>query len=69
MLTHSSKFIRNLIVMLSGSVTSQVITMALYPLLSRFFTPSDFGSFALVFVSINVVGLASTGAYHQAIIV
>ncbi len=66
--TFKTDFFGNLATMLTGTIISQIITLAAMPILSRIYSPADFGSFALVFTTISVFGLISTGNYHNAII-
>ena len=62
-----SAFVRNILVVMSGTAAAQVIGFALTPIISRLFSPSDFG----VFGSFNsVAGIIAAGAtlqYTQAI--
>lgn len=50
-----------------GVVVSQIINILSYPILSRLFTPEDFGAFALFFFGMQVLGASLAGRYEQAI--
>ena len=45
----NSSLLKNFLVLLSGSVIAQAIQLALSPLLSRIFSPSEFGVFSVFF--------------------
>jgi len=40
-----SAFVKNILVVMSGSAIAQVLGFALTPIISRLFSPSDFGVF------------------------
>ncbi|AMY70567.1 oligosaccharide flippase family protein [Frigidibacter mobilis] len=50
-----------------GVVVSQAINILSYPILSRLFTPEDFGAFSLFFFGMQVLGASLAGRYEQAI--
>jgi O-antigen/teichoic acid export membrane protein len=59
---------RNDFVTLSmGRVLSQVIPLAITPLLTRLYTPEDFGIFATFLSLVTIVALISNGRYNLAI--
>ncbi|HOG27944.1 MAG TPA: oligosaccharide flippase family protein [Vicinamibacterales bacterium] len=63
----ASEFLRNILLVMAGSGAAQAISIALVPVISRLFTPSDFGvsgSFAAVS---GVIAAAVTLEYSQAI--
>ncbi|MBN1363503.1 MAG: oligosaccharide flippase family protein [Syntrophaceae bacterium] len=62
-----SSFVKNVLVVMSGSAVAQVIGFALIPIISRLFSPSDFGvlgSFQSVF---SIIAAGATLQYTQAI--
>lgn len=61
-------FRRNVITLMSGAALAQFITIATYPIISRLYTPKDFGFFGL-FTSLALI-LSSISAlrYEQAIL-
>lgn len=63
-----SAFFRNLATMMSGTLIAQVITIASIPILSRLFTPAQFGVFALFFTSVSIVGFVANGKFDNAIV-
>jgi len=62
-----SAFIRNLLVMMSGTVAAQIIGYALYPVISRLFSPSDFGVFGSFDAVLTIITAGVTLEYYQAI--
>jgi O-antigen/teichoic acid export membrane protein len=62
-----SEFIKNIFTLLSGSTIAQVITLLAIPVLTRIFTPQDFGFFAVYFSLATIVSTIATGRYELAI--
>ena len=63
-----SEFSKNSIALLGGTVFSQLIPIGLSPVLTRLFSPTEFGVLAL-FVSISkIISVFITGRYEPAIV-
>lgn len=62
-----SAFNRNVAIVASGTVISQVIPLLASPAISRLYEPADFGRFALYFAIVTVLGSIVTGQYELAI--
>jgi teichuronic acid exporter len=63
----TASFMRGVGMLASGTVVAQIILLAASPILTRLFTPSQFGELA-VFTSIaSIAALISTGRYEYAI--
>jgi lipopolysaccharide exporter len=62
-----SSFVKNVLVVMSGSAIAQVIGFTLTPIISRLFSPSDFGVFGSFNAVIGVIGAGITLDYTQAI--
>ena len=63
-----SSGVRNFAKLFSASVVAQVIGLLVYPILSRMYSPEDFGLLNL-FLSIGgVITLLSTAEYYNAIV-
>jgi O-antigen/teichoic acid export membrane protein len=61
-------FFKNIVTLLTGNTIGQIIGFAAIPVLTRLYTPEEFGAVAL-FVSIaNVLAIASNGRYDMAIV-
>ena len=62
-----SEFTRNVLTMMTGATVAQAIPIAISPILTRLYTPEDFGVFAL-YVSISTMfAVIATGRYELAI--
>ena len=62
-----SEFVRNTLAMMTGTTIAQAIPIALTPILTRIYTPEDFGIFALYMSIATLVAVCSTGRYELAI--
>lgn len=61
-------FFKNVSILASGTVISQVILFAVSPVLTRLYPPDDFGTFQ-IFMSISLLtGVFVTGKFEQAIV-
>ncbi len=62
-----SEFIKNVFTLLSGASVAQIITLIAIPILTRIYTPEDFGYIAIYLSVANIVAAISTGRYELAI--
>lgn len=60
-------FVRNVLTLMSGTVVAQAIPLLISPLLTRLYSPSQFGVFALYTAIIAVISVVVTGKYELAI--
>ena len=61
-------FFKNVLTLITGTTIAQVVPLLSYPLLTRLYTPSDFGLLG-VFVSIyTILSVFATGKYELAIV-
>lgn len=63
-----SEFSRNVIVLMTGTTIAQAIPIAITPILTRMYTPEDFGVFALFLAITAITGAIANGHYEQAIL-
>ena len=63
----SSDFGRNVLILMTGTTVAQAIPIAISPILTRIYTPEDFGIFALFFAIISIFGSIANGRYELAI--
>ena len=63
----STEFSRNVLTLMMGTTIAQAIPIAISPVLTRIYTPSDFGLFALFNSLIAVFGVIASGRYELAI--
>jgi lipopolysaccharide exporter len=62
-----SPFFKNILVVMSGTAVAQIIAFALTPIISRLFSPSDFGIFGSFYSVLGVISACVTLQYTQAI--
>jgi len=63
-----SEFSRNILTLMTGTTIAQAIPIAISPILTRIYTPEEFGIFALFLAIYSVLSSLSTGKYESAII-
>jgi lipopolysaccharide exporter len=61
--------IKNILVLASGSVFAQGIVLLTIPILSRLYTPSSYGDFALFIAMLAIISPFSTFRYESAILI
>lgn len=59
--------VSNVLVLASGAVGAQIVGLLSLPLLTRIYSPADFGSFAIFFAGSQFLGAGIAGRYEQAI--
>jgi len=64
---HRSEFLRNVGTLMSGTAIAQAIPVLVSPILSRLYTPDDFGILALFMAISIVISVIATGRYELAI--
>ena len=62
-----SEFSRNVLTLMTGATVSQAIPIAITPILTRIYTPEDFGIFALYVSIATIFATIATGRYELAI--
>lgn len=63
----NSAFIKNLLVVMSGTALAQVLGFALSPIISRIYSPTDFGIFGSFYAILGVIAAGITLEYSQAL--
>jgi O-antigen/teichoic acid export membrane protein len=63
-----SKFTKNVLTLLTGTSIAQAIPIAITPILTRIYSPEDFGIFALYMSITGILAVVATGRYEMAII-
>jgi lipopolysaccharide exporter len=63
----ASNFIANVLKLVSGSVTAQIMGILLVPLLTRIYSPEDLGIFQLFLSISSILIIFSTFSYQFAI--
>ncbi|MEL7548347.1 oligosaccharide flippase family protein [Pseudomonas protegens] len=64
-----SSFARSVITLMTGTGLAQIVPIALSPILTRLYTPQDFGVFALYGSICAILAVLVTGKYELAIVV
>jgi len=62
-----SEFTKNVLTLMTGTTIAQAIPIAISPILTRIYTPEDFGLFALYASIIMILSVMATGKYELAI--
>lgn len=62
-----SEFGRNVLTLMTGTVIAQAIPIAISPILTRLYSPEEFGLFALYMGLASILNVIVTGRYEQAI--
>lgn len=63
-----SEFQRNVLTLFTGTVIAQVIPVILAPVLTRIYTPEDFGVLAAYLAIIGIISIVVTARYELAIV-
>ena len=63
-----SEFSRNVVTLMTGTTIAQAIPIAISPILTRIYTPEDFGVFALYIGIVNFIAVVATARYEMAIV-
>ena len=64
----NSQYLKNLFVLTSGVGFSQLIPLLLLPMLTRYFSPADFGVFALFMAIIQLLTIPMTLRLEMAVV-
>jgi O-antigen/teichoic acid export membrane protein len=63
-----SEFAKNIFILVSGSTIAQTIPLLAEPILSRIFTPEEFGVFEIYLALVSMLGVIGTARYEMAVI-
>ena len=66
-LLSKNEFAKNVLTLMTGTVIAQAVPIAIIPILTRIFTPEEFGLLALYAAFVSVLGVIATGRYEIAI--
>jgi O-antigen/teichoic acid export membrane protein len=61
-------FLKNVLTLFSGTVIAQIIGIAFVPVLTRLFTPEEFGVFYLFLTTASILSIAATGGYEKSFV-
>ena len=62
-----NKFTKNVITLITGTAIAQAIPIAISPILTRIYSPEDFGVLALYLSITSIISIVATGRYELAI--
>ena len=65
----SNQFLKNTVILSSGTLIAQALPVLFYPILSRIYSPDDFGLYASVMVISPFITLIASGSYEGAILI
>ncbi len=60
-------FVRNVVTLMTGTAIAQAIPILISPILTRLYTPNEFGILALYMAVVSVVAIIVTGRYELAV--
>ncbi|HIE59535.1 MAG TPA: hypothetical protein EYP82_06345, partial [Hydrogenothermaceae bacterium] len=64
-----TEYSKNILTLMSGTMLAQAIPIAISPILTRLYSPSDFGTFALYFALAVLFGSLVAGRYELSILI
>lgn len=64
-----SEFLKNVFTLVSATGIAQAISLAIYPVLTRIYTPAEHGLFALYLSIVTITAIISTGKYELAVMI
>ena len=62
-----NSFLLQILTLMSGTLMAQVVLLAFIPILTRLYTPTEFGNYSLFFILSTMIGNISSLRYEQAI--
>lgn len=65
---NKSDFYRNVFTLMSGTAVAQIIPIAIAPILSRIYSPEEFGQLALYLSVVQILSVIASGRYELAIV-
>jgi O-antigen/teichoic acid export membrane protein len=66
-LKSKSEFSSNAMTLMSGTVIAQALPLVITPILTRLYSPTDFGIFAIFVAIVGIFSVVATARYEQAI--
>lgn len=66
---HLNDFAKNIITLMTGTTAAQIIPFAVSPVLTRLYSPDDFGVLALFFSICSILSVVAAGRYELSIVI
>jgi O-antigen/teichoic acid export membrane protein len=63
----SNKYVKQIVTLMTGTLVAQAITITIIPIITRIYSPEEFGEYSLFYSIVSVFGLISSLKYDQAI--
>ncbi len=60
-------YVKNIVTLMSGTLAAQAIMLAFFPVLTRLYTPDEFGVYSIFIAITGILGMVSSLKYDQAI--
>lgn len=64
----STGFVKNVVTLMTGTMIAQAIPVVISPILTRLYSPSDFGVFSLFMSFTAIMGAIANAKYEQAVV-
>ncbi len=64
-----SEYVRNVLTLVSGTTIAQAIPVAVTPILTRIYSPAEFGLFAVYMALISIGAMIATGRLEMAVLI
>ena len=62
-----NKILKNSITLINGTIISQAINVIMSPIMSRLYSPGDFGNYSTITAIVSIITIIATGKYDLAI--
>jgi len=62
-----NKILRNSIILINGTIISQIINIIMSPIMSRLYSPEDFGNYSTITAIVLIIAIIANGKYDLAI--
>ncbi len=64
----NNRYLVQIVTLISGTLLAQIISLISIPILTRLYTPDEFGLYSIFFAITSVIGMVSSFSYEQAIV-
>ena len=62
------KFVINVVTLMTGTIISQAIMLGVSPILTRIYSPTEFGLFAIYMSIVSLFSVIATGRYEMSVL-
>jgi lipopolysaccharide exporter len=64
----NNSFLKDVLTLFSGTIVAQIIGLVFLPVLTRLFTPEEFGIFYIFLTTASILSLVATGGYEKSLV-